>query len=154
MQNFRKLRVWAKAHALAIEIRRATQSFPTRDYQSLRSQLVRAAESVVLNIIEGCGSSSQKEFARFLDMSSKSTTEVEGGLLLARDYGIMDPDQWRRLARQTVEVRRMVYGLRTKVLADQTVQPAVTRKRVARGAQRTASAPVEDPSTSASLESE
>lgn len=76
-----------------------------------------AAESVVSNTVEGCGASSQKEFARFLDISIKSSTELEGQLHLARACGILSPDEWQRLTTETVDVRRMLCGLRAKVLA-------------------------------------
>ena len=43
---------------------------------SLKSQMVNAGESIAFNIVEGCGSRSPKEFARFLDISTKSTLEL------------------------------------------------------------------------------
>jgi len=71
MQDFRKLVVWQKAHAFALEIRRVTEGFP----RELRDQIRSAAESIVNNIVEGCGASSRKEFARYLDISIKSASE-------------------------------------------------------------------------------
>ena len=121
MQNHKKLRVWAKAHALAIQVRRATRRFPRSNYQSLRSQLTRAAESIVLTIVEGCGASTAREFGRFLDMAIKSTSELEEGLLLARDFGAMSHSEWERLTHEAVDIRRMLCGLRAKVLAKAAV---------------------------------
>ncbi len=122
MQDHRKLDVWKKAHALAIDVRRGTRNFPPSGYRSLQSQMVRAAESVVFNIIEGCGSRSQREFARFLDIGIKSTMELEGELELARDYGVLDRREWEALTGEAVRVRRMLCGLRAKVLS----KPVVT----------------------------
>jgi four helix bundle protein len=116
MQDHRRLRVWKKAHALAIEVRRATRLFPRTGYASLQSQIVRAAESIVINIVEGCGSRSPKDFARFLDISIKSTSELECQLELAKDYGVLKPYLWQRLTREAVDVRRMLCGFRAKVL--------------------------------------
>ena len=116
MQDHRRLRVWKKAQALAIEVRRVTRLFPRIGYGSLQSQMVRAAESIVINIVEGCGGSSQKDFARFLDISIKSTSELECQLELAKDYGVLKPHDWQRLTREAVDVRRMLCGLRAKVL--------------------------------------
>ena len=99
MQDHRRLRVWQRAHALAIEIRAVTRRFPRSGYGSLQSQMVRAAESVVLNIVEGCGTSSAKEFARFLDVSIKSTSELEAQLELAKDYGVLPVVRCRVSAR-------------------------------------------------------
>src|SRR5262245_18687882 len=65
MRDYKKIRVWASAHALAIKVRQATTRFPRRGYASLKEQIVRAAESIVFNIVEGAGASTQREFARF-----------------------------------------------------------------------------------------
>jgi len=77
MQNFRRLHVWERAHQFALDVRIATESFPRTGYSELKAQLVSAAESIPTNIVEGCGASSRKEFARYLDISIKSTLEVE-----------------------------------------------------------------------------
>jgi four helix bundle protein len=122
MQDHRRLRVWKKAHALAIEVRRVTRLFPRTGYGSLQSQMVRAAESIVINIVEGCGGRSQKDFARFLDISIKSTSELECQLELAKDYGVLNLDHWKRLTKEAVDVRRMLCGLRAKVLRPTRIQ--------------------------------
>jgi four helix bundle protein len=83
----------------------------------LQSQMIRAAESIVFNIVEGCGGRSPKEFARFLDISIKSTLELESQLELAKDYGVLSDHHWQTLTKETVDVRRMLCGLRAKVLA-------------------------------------
>lgn len=72
---------------------------------------------MVLNIVEGCGASSLKEFARFLDHSIKSTSELESQLELAKDYGALGGWEYQRLSTETVEIRRMICGYRAKVLS-------------------------------------
>lgn len=116
MQDYRRLLVWKRAHTLAIEVRRTTRRFPRTGYGALQSQIMRAAESVVFNIVEGCGGRSPKEFARFLDISIKSTSEVECQLELAKGYGVLGHQAWQRLTIEAVEIRRMLCGLRKKVL--------------------------------------
>ena len=117
MQDYRKLRVWQHAHALAISVRRAADRFPRTGYSSLRSQITTAAESVAFNIVEGCGTSSQPELARFLEISRKSSMELEYQLQLARDYGILPQAAWETLSKELIDTRRMLCGLRAKVLA-------------------------------------
>lgn len=129
MQDYRKLRVHANAHALAIEVRGATRNFPPSGYASLKSQMTRAAESIAFNIVEGCGANSPKEFARFLEIGIKSATELESQLSLARDYGVLRHREWERLDKETVDVRKMLFGLRAKVLAPTPDDSAVTQKR-------------------------
>ncbi len=120
MQDHRKLRVWRHAHDLALAIRDASNSFPRTGYASLRSQTTRAAESIVFNIVEGCGTTSQRDFARFLDMSIRSSLELEAQLELARDYEIIDGRRWSTMTTQTIGVRRMLWGLRAKVIRSAT----------------------------------
>ena len=76
--------------------------------------MIRAAESIPTNIIEGCGASTPKEFARFLDIGIKSNMELEYQLQLSRDNGVLGLPDWRALTAQTIEVRRTLCGLRAK----------------------------------------
>jgi four helix bundle protein len=78
--------------------------------------MVSAVESVAFNIVEGCGASTRKEFARFLDISIKSTSELEYQIQLATDCGVLTRYKWRSLTAETVEIRRMLCGLRRAVL--------------------------------------
>jgi four helix bundle protein len=91
--------------------------------------MTSAAESVAFNIVEGCVATSQKEFARFLDIASKSATELESQLSLARDYGVLRHRAWAQLTEETIDVRRMLFGLRAKVLASTTGGSGVTQQR-------------------------
>jgi len=116
MQNFRRLRVWERAHQFALEVRKVTQSFPRAGYGELKAQLVSAAESIVTNIVEGTGAVTRKEFARYLDIAIKSASEVEGQLQVAVDYGIILPITWHALSDEAVQIRRMLIGLRRAVL--------------------------------------
>jgi four helix bundle protein len=115
MQDFRRLLVWSRSHELVLRIRRAINTIPRSERGSLKSQMTNAAESIAFNIVEGCGATSPKEFARFLDISIKSTSELEYQLQLARDCGFIPLKTWQPLSAETVEVRRMLCGLRRKV---------------------------------------
>ncbi|MGK2934781.1 MAG: four helix bundle protein [Gemmatimonadaceae bacterium] len=108
--------MWHRAHALALDVRRVTKAFPRSGYTAQRTQILRAVESIPTNIVEGCFAASQKDFARFLDVSIKSAGEVEYQLQLAHDSGVLRYRNWRSLSAETVEVRRMTIGLRKKVL--------------------------------------
>ena len=92
--------------------------------RSLRTQISNAAESIPFNIVEGCGSSTQKELARFLDISIKSTSELEYQLRLAADYKIIGPTHAQALSAETIEVRKMLFGLRSKVLGSDSDENA------------------------------
>ena len=117
MQNFRQLLVWQRAHTFALDVHRATSTFPRTGYSDLRVQLRRAADSIPSNIVEGSAAPSRLEFARFVGISIKSASEVDYQLQLARDLGVLSHDLWDPLAREVVEIRKMLWGLRRTLLA-------------------------------------
>ena len=132
MQDFKKVAAWAKAHALLLNVHREARAFPSR-YRNLASQLLRAAESVATNIVEGCGFESQKEFARFLQSSISSANEVEYHLRVAYDYGLLPKRRWELLTADTIEVRKMTTVLRKRVLGHpRNDEPLLSRSRKAR----------------------
>lgn len=77
MQNFRDLRVWQKAHSFVLSLYRVTKSFPREEIYGLTAQIRRAAVSIPSNIAEGCARGSDADFARFLQNSMGSASEVE-----------------------------------------------------------------------------
>ena len=128
MRDYKKLLVWQKAHALVLQINTATSQFP-KERAALASQMRRAAESIATNIVEGCGRLSQREFARFLQISVGSCNELEYQLQLARDYGALTLQVWERLNALTIEVRRMLIGLIQKVKSDASRQDKIAQQR-------------------------
>ena len=117
MQDFRQLLVWQRAHELTLAIKQIVRAFPKSGYSDLKSQILRATDSIVSNIVEGCGAATRKEFARYLDISIKSTSEVDYQLEFARDLGVITHDVWKPLAREVIEIRKMLSALRRSVLA-------------------------------------
>ena len=85
MQDFRDLKVWAKAHMATLATYRLTETFPTTERYGLTQQMRRAAASIAANIAEGCGRGSDADFSRFLQMAFGSASELEYFLLVARD---------------------------------------------------------------------
>ena len=117
MQDHRRLRVWKKAVGLAVNVRDVIARYPARGYSELKAQTISAVESIVFTIVEGCGATTQREFARFLEMAIKSSKELEAELELAADYEVLPPKRWEALSSEVVDTRRMLVGLRKKVLA-------------------------------------
>jgi four helix bundle protein len=86
--------------------------------------MIRAASSIPTNVVEGTGQESAKEFGRFLSIAIKSSSELEYHLVLARDLELISRSEFTSLTDQTIEVRRMLYALRNRV-----VTSAKTAKR-------------------------
>ena len=115
MHDFRHIKAWQRGHALYIAVTKLTRGFTRKGFSQLRTQLNRSAESMPATIVEGCGAESNKEFARYLDMSIKSANETEYHLLEARDLGLISPDDWQRFTAETIEIRKMIFGYRSKL---------------------------------------
>ena len=104
MQDYRKLRVWQKAHELTLKTYAVSAQLATPPAWPLRDQLLRAAISVPSNIAEGAGRGSDADFKRFLRHSLGSLNELEYDLLLARDLGFLKHADHSRLCEQLEEV--------------------------------------------------
>jgi four helix bundle protein len=117
MKDFRNLKVWAKAHQLALAVYPVTASFPRDETYGLVSQIRRAACSIPANIAEGCGREGDAELARFCIIARGSATELEYQLLLARDLKLIQPNVYELLSSQTVDIKRMLTVLVQKLTA-------------------------------------
>jgi four helix bundle protein len=118
VQDFRNLKVWEKAHALTLDVYRASKSFPREEMYGLTSQIRRASVSIGSNIAEGSCRKGDAEFARFLQMAAGSASEVEYQLLLARDLEFLKPVDYQRVSGEVVEVKRMLAALLQKLRAE------------------------------------
>src|SRR5580765_6336326 len=114
MRDFKRIKAWQRAHALSVAAHKRTKRFPWAGYARLRAQLTAAVDSIKDTIAEGCGAATNKEFARFLDMSIQSANETEGHLLSARDLGLLSSDEWQKFTAETIEIRKMVYAYRKR----------------------------------------
>ena len=120
MQDFRRLKVYERSEDLAVEVRKVADAFPPVGYGSLKDQIQRAAESIPFNIAEGCGASSPREFARFLEIAIKSSNEVDAQLQLALDYGIVSEREALSAGDEVMQIRMMLTALRKRVLSEQS----------------------------------
>lgn len=114
MQDFRNLEVWKKAHELALDVHRTLAKTKKID-PTTRSQISKAVNSIAANIVEGCGKASRQELGRFSDISIGSASELEYWLLLSKDLGQIGEDDHDRLTSNTVQVRKMLFGLRRAI---------------------------------------
>jgi four helix bundle protein len=117
MQDYRKLTVWAHAHALTLHVYRETERWPRRGDHGLAGQLRRAAASVPANIAEGAHRRTRTEFRRFLDIAYASAGEADYHLLLARDLGLLAEGEYGELLAKVTRVKRMLAGLTRRVHA-------------------------------------
>lgn len=112
MNHYKKLDVWVKSYRMAIEVYKATENFPKSEKYGMTSQTRRAAVSVALNIAEGAGRNTKKDFNNFLSIANGSVCEVETLLMMAQDLNYIKHEQFIPLIQQLEEVQKMIFGLK------------------------------------------
>ncbi|MFZ3136957.1 MAG: four helix bundle protein [Thermodesulfovibrionales bacterium] len=110
MHNFKNLKVYQRAIDFAIDIYKLTKSFPKDELFGLTNQIRRAATSISLNIAEGSGNKSNKEFKRFLEMSLRSNYEVMTCLEIALRLDYCKKEDFKRLITEADEIAAMIVG--------------------------------------------
>jgi four helix bundle protein len=115
VEDFKKLKVWQKAHEMTLDIYRVTKRFPSEEKFGITSQLQRAAASIGANLAEGSGRRSDGEFGRFVNIARGSASEVEYHLILARDLGLLPEPDFSDLNDKVQGVQRMLAALHTSV---------------------------------------
>jgi four helix bundle protein len=113
--SFEKLIVWQEARVLVKSIYTITHTFPKEEIFGLTSQIKRASSSIPMNIAEGCGRNSDKDFCRFLYIAFGSANELEYQLLLSIDLKFIELENGQKLLFQIEEVKKMLNGLITKL---------------------------------------
>ena len=100
---------------LVTDIYRVTNAFPNQERFGLIPQMQRSAVSIPSNIAEGSAKSSNKDFARFLEMSIGSSYELETELTIASKLNYMELDVFVSLQNKIVEIQQMIIGFKNKL---------------------------------------
>ena len=112
MRDYKKYDVWVKSHELTVYIyKEITPLFPKSEQYGLISQIKRAAYSIPLNIAEGCGRNSDKDFVHFLDMALGSAHELEYCALLGYDLKFINPLTYNKLHERASEIKAKLIKL-------------------------------------------
>lgn len=111
IEKFEDLICWKKARILVKEIYTLTYKDPfCKDY-ALKDQIRRSVLSVMLNILEGFGRKSQKEFKQYLFISHGSIAETQSCLYYALDLCYIQKDQFDILYDKSTEISKIISGL-------------------------------------------
>ena len=110
MHNLKELKIWNKAIELAVDVYKATSSFPTDERFGLISQSRRAAVSIPSNIAEGAGRNSKKEFSNFLGIANGSSYELQTQLVISNKLNLLGDELLNGLLNQIDELQKMNYS--------------------------------------------
>jgi four helix bundle protein len=108
MKNFKELRIWQRSHQLVLDVYQITKSFPKEEVYGLTSQIRRSCSSIPTNIAEGCGRNSDAELNRFLVIAMGSASELEYQLILSKDLGYIQFENYEKMNNELVEIRKML----------------------------------------------
>jgi len=115
MHNFKKLEIWIKSMGIVTEIYQITNAFPSNERFGLISQMQRSAVSIPSNIAEGSAKTSNKDFARFLEISIGSAFELETQLIVSYNLKYIDIITFENLSDKISEIQRMINGFKNKL---------------------------------------
>ncbi len=115
MHNYKELKIWKGGCSLVKKIYEVTKHFPSSEMYGLVSQMRRAAVSVPSNIAEGTGRASDKDFLRFLKMTTGSLFELETQLILAHELDFIDEVSFEELSKAVSSLIKMVYSFNKSI---------------------------------------
>ena len=108
-----KLRVFAFADALVMDVYRATARFPVEERFGLQTQLRRAAISAATNIVEGCARRTTREYLHFLNVANGSAAEARYLLEVAHRLEMIPREAHSRMTLRYTELLKGLQKLIT-----------------------------------------
>ncbi len=109
MMDYKKLDIWKKDHETYMFIKKTVVvKFPKEERFELTAQLNRAALSIPLNIAEGFGRFTDKDFAHFLDTSSGSINDVDYCCFAAQELKYISDNDYQIINKLINEAKAMV----------------------------------------------
>jgi four helix bundle protein len=128
VRNYWDLQVWSKSYALTLDLYRLSRAFPREEIYGLTSQLRRAVISIGANLAEGCGRRTNAEMARFVRIAMGSASELDHHLLLSKDLGFLQDQDYRRTSQGLIEVRKMLTSLLTSIETELEIKARAVTK--------------------------
>tara|TARA_B110000908_G_scaffold97927_1_gene115637 strand:+ start:340 stop:696 length:357 start_codon:yes stop_codon:yes gene_type:complete len=116
LRNFRKYDIWIDAMKVVDVVYKITDKFPTNERYSLTSQITQSAVSIPSNIAEGASRSSEKDFARFLEISLESSFELETQLRIAIKRNYVAISEFEVMLKNIISLQKRIHTLRKKKL--------------------------------------
>ena len=109
---YKDLSVWQKSMFFANSVIAFLEALDTdRKHYRLLEQLEAAVTSIPMNIAEGKGRNSKKEFVHFLYISRGSLYETLTLLEIFHMRGWLKTDKYQELEQQSIEIAKMLNGL-------------------------------------------
>ncbi|MBU0767295.1 four helix bundle protein [Patescibacteria group bacterium] len=114
--RFRQFKVYQDAKIFRKLVVEMLNKFQIERKFALLNQIDRASISIVLNIAEGSAKKSDKEFARFLEISIASANEVVAAFDIAQDDRIITQKDFDLIEREAANVVKQLGGFKKTLL--------------------------------------
>lgn len=110
IEKFEDILSWQEARKLTNQIYELTNRHQFKKDLGLCEQIKRAAISIMSNIAEGFDRQSKKEFIRFFDYSSASSSEVQSHLYVALDQKYISEEDFKNAYNQAKKTKSLING--------------------------------------------
>ena len=113
--KFEKLVIWQKAMDLGENMNILASNFPKKELYNLSSQLMRASDSVALNISEGSIGQSNPEQNRFIGYAIRSLAETVTCLHKANRRNYLDQGGYQKYYDESFYLMNMLLAFRNSL---------------------------------------
>jgi len=111
MRPHKKLAAWTESIIMVKKIYTLTKQFPEDEKYGIVSQLRRASVSVPVNIAEGAGRNSPKEFKYFLNIALGSLSELDTLITVSSELGYINDAHLKEYEKEIERITALVSGL-------------------------------------------
>ncbi|MEJ7822926.1 MAG: four helix bundle protein [Chitinophagaceae bacterium] len=115
MRNFKELRIWQKGIEIAVKTFQLTDTFPKEDKYGICQQMTRSGVSILSNIAEGSSRRSEKDYARFIEISLGSSFELETQLIISEKLSKGDQTLLQNLKVDITDQQKLLTGFQQKL---------------------------------------
>lgn len=114
MHRYKELQIWQRAIKFAKPVYKLASELPTEEKFGLTQQIKRAVVSISLNISEGAGRGTNKDFSRFLDIAVGSLYEVESCIYIGLELEYIHNEKAKPIFTESEEILRMIISFQNK----------------------------------------
>lgn len=111
IRSYKDLIVWQKSVDLTEEVYKISALYPKEEIFGLVSQVRRAACSITLNIAEGYGRNTTKNYVNSLYVAKGSAQEVEAAIILSVRLGFVTSEKCEKANALLLEEFKMLNSL-------------------------------------------
>ena len=115
MRDFKKLLIWQKGMEIVDKVYDMVAFIPQEEKYGMKTQMTRSATSIPANIAEGSAKRSQKDYARYVEISLGSVFELETHLLVVQRRKWVNEELLTEAIGMVIEEQKMLQSFIKKL---------------------------------------